>query len=476
VDIKGYFDNIDHSVLMKLLERRIDDRKFLLLIRNMLKAGFLEQWKFNETYSGTPQGGIISPLLANIYLHEFDLFMEDFIRNFTKGTKRARNPEHNRLLGKAQTLRKRIEKLRITGREDEAREVLAKHDEYKAKAHTMPSVDPMDPTYKRLRYVRYADDFLLGVIGSKEEARTIMLAVESFLTTTLKLEVSTERSGIRKASKGARFLGYDARTYTGSRQVVQHLKGAHKGIKRSVVERMQLSVPREKVQAFATKNGYGQYEECKAKHRNELLHCDDVELVHIYNAELRGFANYYALAHDVKRKLSKLHLIWQTSLFKSLAAKHKTTLGKMVAQSKISPGNYVVWQVENGKRVEAKIWCLKDLTLKGIVGKSVDNLSQMARMANSVTRYVDRITAQQCVSCGTIEGPFEIHHKNPMRKSKGTALSGRRRQTEVLCTDCHRLLHAGRLPDRREQVDGNGEPDEAKVSSPVRWEGEGWSQ
>lgn len=142
VDIKGYFDNIDHTVLLELLKRRIEDERFLALISDMLEAGFLEDWVYNATHSGAPQGGIVSPLLANVYLHELDLFMEEFIRGFDKGKKRAKHPEHHRLSERARLLRKRVDTLRVEGREDEAVETLAEHDECRAKLHGMPSVDP----------------------------------------------------------------------------------------------------------------------------------------------------------------------------------------------------------------------------------------------------------------------------------------------------------------------------------------------
>jgi|AGFS01.1.fsa_nt_gi Retron-type reverse transcriptase len=92
MDIKGYFDNIDHDVLMSLLEKYIDDKRFLTLIRFMLKAGYMEDWKFIESYSGSPQGNHASPILANIYLHELDEFMEKMKAGFRKGKKRALKP------------------------------------------------------------------------------------------------------------------------------------------------------------------------------------------------------------------------------------------------------------------------------------------------------------------------------------------------------------------------------------------------
>lgn len=479
VDIKGYFDNIDHSVLLDLLGKRIEDRKFLALINGMLKAGFLEQWTFNETHSGTPQGGIVSPLLANVYLHELDLFVEESIRHFGKGEKRAKNPEYNRLAVQTYKLRTRIGQLREAEREDEAKAILEEHDRLRARMLMLPSKNPMDPGYKRLRYIRYADDFLLGVIGSKEEARVVMASVRQFLTDTLRLEVSAEKSGVHKATDGVPFLGYDIRTYSGNRKVIHQAAEGHKGAMRSMSDRMQLSVPRKRVQAFTARKGYGHYDVGRGIHRGGLIHCDDVEIAIIYNTEFRGFARYYAMAFDAKRKLNKLQLIWQQSLYRTLAAKHKSTVAKMVGRFKVSPGNYVVWQEEKGERVGVKVWSLRDLDTESSKGWTVDVVSDAARLSLARTRLADRVNARWCAECGTDAGPIHLHHVNPMRKAAREpvprATSGRRRRTVPLCKRCHKLLHAGRLPDRRGLIDGDGEPDDVKASSPVRWGGEGCS-
>lgn len=453
VDIKGYFDNIDHTVLLDLLGRRIEDRKFLSLVSGMLRAGFLEQWTFNETHSGTPQGGVISPLLANIYLHELDLFVEKAIGHFDRGEERSKNPEYNRLAVQTYKLRARVDKLRAAGREDEAKAALAEHDRRREKMLTLPSKDPMDPGFKRLRYIRYADDFLLGIIGSKEEAREIMASVKTFLTDTLRLEVSVEKSGISKAMDEVQFLGYGVRTYRGNRKVTHQAAEGHKGTMRSLTEKVQLRIPREKVQAFVKRKGYGHYDITKSTHRNELLHCDDVEIALIYNAEFRGFARYYALAFAAKSDLNKLQLIWQTSLYRTLAAKHRSSVTKMVKRYKVSPGNHAVWQVENGKRTEVKLWNLKHLDVEPNRAWTVDVEAKAQRWALSKTRLVDRMLARKCMSCGGHEGPFQIHHVNPMRTAAKSRLrvvtAGRKRKVGTLCIECHRLLHIGRLPDRR---------------------------
>jgi group II intron reverse transcriptase/maturase len=221
VDVRGFFDNIDHAVLLSLLERRIDDPRFVGLIRAMLEAGYMEDWTVERTYSGTPQGGVVSPLLANIYLHELDLFMSEMKAGFDRGAKRRVNPAYKSAESAIRRLRRKVDAIRANGA-DEAEvsavfERIAALDEAR---RTMPSTDPMDPNFRRLRYCRYADDFLIGVIGSKEEARAMMATVQAFLAERLHLDVSAEKSGISDASKGSRFLGYDIRTVAPRRPTV----------------------------------------------------------------------------------------------------------------------------------------------------------------------------------------------------------------------------------------------------------------
>ena len=205
-DIKGFFDNIDHEVMIGILAERIKDDRFLRLIRKFLKAGYLEDWKYHNTYSGTPQGGIISPILANIYLDKLDRYMEELKTQFDKGAKRAVYPETYELEKKRGVLAK---KLRNAITEDERQMLLEKIREIDRRKLTMPYSDPFDASYKRLQYVRYADDFLVGVIGSKEDAVAIKEQIKAFVADILHLELSDEKTLITHSKKKARFLGYD---------------------------------------------------------------------------------------------------------------------------------------------------------------------------------------------------------------------------------------------------------------------------
>jgi hypothetical protein len=195
VDVAGFFDNIDHDILLRLLRKRIDDEKFIGLIDRMLKAGVMEDRVYTRTYSGTPQGGIVSPILANIYLHELDLFMAEQIAAFEKGDRRTSNPEYGRLAARLHKQRRRVDTLRAQHNVDEAKIAVAKAkiETLSQQMRSIPSRDAMDPGYRRLRYCRYADDFLIGVIGSKEDARGVFANVRTFLTETLSVAFGVVR-------------------------------------------------------------------------------------------------------------------------------------------------------------------------------------------------------------------------------------------------------------------------------------------
>src|SRR5207342_3083429 len=156
-DISDCFGSLDHEIMIRILSEKIHDNRFLRLIHQMLKAGYLEDWRYHRTLSGAPQGGVVSPILSNIYLHKLDVFVETvLIPQHTRGAQRRRNPEYERR-------RHRMTQARARGDQDEVRDL-------RRSLRRLPSVDPHDPGYRRLRYTRYADDHLLGFTGPKAEA------------------------------------------------------------------------------------------------------------------------------------------------------------------------------------------------------------------------------------------------------------------------------------------------------------------
>ena len=209
-DIKGCFDNIDHHILVNILKRRIKDEAFIDLIWKLLRAGYLEDWMKHQTYSGTPQGSGVSPLLANIYLNELDLFMERYRTQFNKGDKRRFSNDYVNANHHYARTRERNAKKWNTMSEEERKGAKVMQKKLQAILLSTPSREPMDPNYRRVLYVRYADDFLIGVIGSRADAEQVKTAVSNFLKQELNLTMSPEKTLITH--------GHDTVSYT-------HLRG-----------------------------------------------------------------------------------------------------------------------------------------------------------------------------------------------------------------------------------------------------------
>ncbi len=206
------FDSIDHKILVALLERKIDDKRFIKLIKGMLAAGYVEDWQFHRTHSGTPQGGVISPLLANVYLHELDEFVAEQITAFNRGARRMTGRDYQRYSSRIHQRRRKVDALtRANGSPDTINALRVEIRQLDLARSKHPSRHEMDPGFRRLLYCGYADDFVLGVIGSKHDAETIQHAVQDFLRRALALDVAEEKSGVHHASDGVEFLGYRVR-------------------------------------------------------------------------------------------------------------------------------------------------------------------------------------------------------------------------------------------------------------------------
>ena len=308
-DISDCFGSLDHSVLVSIMSEKIHDRRFLRPISNMLSAGYLEDWKWNATLSGAPQGGVVSPVLSNIYLHKLDKFVGTIlIPQYTRGEVRSPNPAY-------QEVRLALAKARRRGDREEARKL-------RQELRRLPAGDTYDPGYRRLRYSRYADDHLLGFTGPKAEAEAIKAQLAGFLRDELKLELSAEKTLVTHArSHAARYLGYEI--------VVQHADSKVTGGRRMANGVVGLRVPLDVIKAkCAPYRRHG-----KPWHRPALQNLDDFDIVKAYGAEYRGVAQYYLLANDVWR-LYKLQWDAQTSMLKTLAAKHQSSVAKMAAKHK----------------------------------------------------------------------------------------------------------------------------------------------
>jgi len=433
-DVKGCFDNIDHAVLLAILREKIHDNRFLRLVENLLKAGYCEQWSYKPTFSGTPQGAGVSPILANIYLDKLDQFVENtLIPENTQGRRRRKHAEYNRICGVIERDRKR--------------ERFDRLNELGKQLQQFPCLDPYDPDYRRLRYLRYADDFLLAFVGPKAEAEKIKERLATFLREQLKLELSVEKTLITHASKDqARFLGYDI--------VVQvpQTKHDHRG-RRTVNGTIALRVPAAFVE-----------ERCKryvragvVMHRVELINDSDFSIVAKYQSEYRGYVAYYALAQNLAW-LNKVHWTLQTSLMKTLARKHDMSVSqvarryKTTRQTPSGPRKCIQVTVQREGK-EPLVAYFGALSLKRRLEAVLNDGPKLPQFRG--TELLKRLLANTCELCGSerTESKIEVHHirkladlKVPGRKEKPLwmrTMASRKRKTLVLCLECHHDLHAG---------------------------------
>lgn len=203
-DIKGCFDNINHHVLVDIIGRKIKDARLIKLVWKFLRAGYIEDWKYHTTYSGSPQGGIISPLLANIYLNELDKFAEKTAKAFYKKRDREHTKEYDAVMNALVLVKYHLKK--ATGQQKS--DLLKQKKRLQRQLRKIPCSSQTD---KVMKYVRYADDFIIGVKGEKIDCEKIKKQFADFISQELKMELSEEKTLITHSSQFARFLGYDIR-------------------------------------------------------------------------------------------------------------------------------------------------------------------------------------------------------------------------------------------------------------------------
>lgn len=445
-DIHAFFDEIDHDVLIGILRERIKDEKFIRLIYKFLRAGYMEDWQYHKTYSGTPQGGVISPILANIYLDKLDKYMKQYADNFNTGKKRAVMPEYWRVSGK---IRWKTLKLRKTTDVERREKILVELQTLRHQQLTIVPSDPMDTSFKRLRYERYADDFLIGVIGSKEDCRLIKQDIKAFLTQQLHLELSDEKTLITNAKSPAKFLGYEItvrQNSTPSKKKNGNVSRSRNGV---VVLKIPENVIRDKLLDYkalelTTHNGR---EIWNPRSRDYLITQEDAEILLRYNAEIRGLYNYYALALN-SGILNNFKFVMQYSMFKTLANKHKCSKKKIITRMRMGKDFGVKVKTENGKE-RVLLFYNEGFKRKRISYEDCDRLPNGA-VYYSRTKLTDRLAAQKCEICG-IEGvPLEMHHIRKLKDLKGkkhweVIMIARKRKTIAVCEGCHRKIHNGEL-------------------------------
>jgi RNA-directed DNA polymerase len=437
-DIKGCFDNINHAVLVEIINQKIKDARFLKLIRSFLKAGYMEDWKYHKTYSGCPQGGIISPILANIYLNELDRHVMKIKKEFDVATKARYTPEYTKLVGLRQRLHNKIKNSNGIEREKLI-------EEYKSATAQMLKLPAKQCDDKKIKYVRYADDFLIAVNGNRQDCEKIKQELTEFISTTLKMELSQEKTLITHSNTPARFLGYDVRVRRD-----QQIKPKGKFKTRSMNNKVELSIPfKDKIEKFLFLNGIVKQRSDNGKlepiHRPQLLNRTDLEIVTIYNAELRGICNYYGLASNFN-KLIYFNYLMEYSCLKTLAGKHRSKVSKIRAMYKDGTGKWAIpYETKTGIK---KMYFANYADCKG--KKFTDIVPQTAKnYSHDVTTLESRLKAKICEVCGCTESDrYEIHHVNKVKNLKGKSewekiMIAKRRKTIVVCHKCHMAIHHG---------------------------------
>lgn len=458
-DIAHCFDSLDHKVLESLVGEKIHDNRFTRLLGNLLRAGYLENWRYHATLSGCPQGSGLSPVLANIYLDRLDRFVETtLLPKHNRGNRRRPNPAWSRLQSQA---------VRLTKQGDREGARLLRRQ-----MQQVPSLDPMDPAYRRLRYLRYADDWLLGFSGPRCEAEAIKQEIGAFLHDTLALELSETKTLITHArTKAARFLGYEIVVLNNDRKLDRR---GH----RCINGRVGLKVPKDVVRT-----------KCKPYWRHgapcgrpELIHDSVYSIVAQYQQAYRGVVAYYRRAYNLHR-LNRLKWVMERSLTHTLAQKLK------VSVSRIYRRYQTTLQTDQGPRLGLQVMVERGNGQKPLVARwggiplmrdrqTILNDSPL-RICGPRTELERRLLANTCELCGS-SVDVEVHHVRALKdlKRHGRAerpywvqiMATRQRKTLVTCRACHNDIHAGRSLRRTvaAEQDDTGEPSTPKGVCSVR--------
>lgn len=441
-DIKGFFDNIDHNVLIDTLRERINDERFLRLIRKFLNAGYIEDWKFNNTYSGTPQGGIISPILANIYLDKFDKYIAEYIQKFDMGKTRPKNREYRLYSDRKRRLLAKFNAETDTTKREEMAMMLK---EYTRLMYEHPSVDEMAPTYKRMKYVRYADDFLIGICGSKTECEVIKKDIAIFMSEKLKLELSDEKTLITNAKERAKFLGFEI-TIRQSEATKRDKNGM---LKRMFNGKVVLLLPREVVRkrlqtynAMTITQVNGK-EDWKPKSRGAMNNSNPEDILAKVNSEIRGFYNYYAIANNISTLGKRFGFVMSYSFYCTIAQKLNISTTKVI--KKYREGKDCVVRYTDAKGRER----CHILYNEGFQQKEPTTDAKCDNLPNpfviSYPSLVERLRSEVCELCGA-KGKTVMHHVRTLKTlTENTAweraMLQMHRKSLAVCPNCYAQIH-----------------------------------
>lgn len=447
-DFSKAFDTIQHKKLMEILSEKIKCEKTLKLIESSLKAGYIEFGELHKNLDiGTPQGSILSPLLCNIYLHKLDGYMEELKKQYNKGEKRQRNKEYEKLQNKVKYWRmKGYDK----SKPEEFKELLKELTKIPSKRH--------DDSFVRIHYVRYADDFIIGVEGSYKIAREILEKVSTFVEKELALKLNPSKTGITKFAKTpVKFLGYIiSSVHMRIEKPIETLKVGKKVIIRKKV-RLSIRMDYEKVLRRLENNGFIKKTVDHANHKKlkycgtykgNMINLDHVDILRYYNSVMRGIYNYYNFTRNILRVG---HVLWllEESCALTLARKYKLkTLRKVYQRFGKDLGVTIKVDEEEEKRVS--IFSPKNLSKRNIkegTNPTTDPLQDLEKVWNA--KFTKTNLFKKCIICKSSIG-VEMHHVRKIRELRNKKsnldfftrqMAAINRKQVPLCREHHIRLH-----------------------------------
>ncbi len=444
-DIKACFDSFDHHVLIDILRKRIDDEAFISLMWKFLKAGYMEQWQYHMTYSGTPQGSGMSPILANIYLNELDRYMGEYKARFYKPTRTA-NPAHRNMASKIFYYKAKNDKVWDDLSVEEKKECARTLRQMRSEQRKLPTHPVQETSYKAIQYVRYADDFIVGVIGSHEDAKKLKQDLTAFLKEKLGLTLSTEKTKITNTAENARFLGYDI-SVSRSQDIKRLKNGKRQRVYSGVV---QLRMPLEKwtaklleYGAIRIKKDESGKERWKTMPRGKLINGTDIEILSRYNSEIRGLYNYYAIAGNVST-LNHFSSRMKYSMLKTFGSKYRCKVRK-IKERYVKNGEFTVaYKTKSG--MKESVYYHDGFRKKTEPALGQVDMLDIYKKYDKPNSLAIRLHTNKCELCGMDCDGLEMHQVRRLKDLNGEQeweriMLQRRRKTLAVCPSCHIEIH-----------------------------------
>ena len=444
-DIKACFDSFDHHVLIDILRKRIDDEAFISLMWKFLKAGYMEQWQYHMTYSGTPQGSGMSPILANIYLNELDRYVGEYKARFYKPTRTA-NPAHRNMASKIFYYKAKNDKVWDDLSVEEKKECARTLRQMRSEQRKLPTHPVQETSYKAIQYVRYADDFIVGVIGSHEDAKKLKQDLTVFLKEKLGLTLSTEKTKITNTAENARFLGYDI-SVSRSQDIKRLKNGKRQRVYSGVV---QLRMPLEKwtaklleYGAIRIKKDESGKERWKTMPRGKLINRTDIEILSRYNSEIRGLYNYYAIAGNVST-LNHFSSRMKYSMLKTFGSKYRCKVRK-IKERYVKNGEFTVaYKTKSG--MKESVYYHDGFRKKTEPALGQVDMLDIYKKYDKPNSLAIRLHTNKCELCGMDCDGLEMHQVRRLKDLNGEQeweriMLQRRRKTLAVCPSCHIEIH-----------------------------------